>query len=125
VKCSPWVALLLPWLQCFRRPLGSHCRHLSAVRDVGAGHEHRVGYAGLLDLGYVAFYPSALPVALLTRHAPQLCLVRGDVPAGQQRPGAHPPAGALWPFFSVLLGAPTLKLRHYLRSDLGREITPS
>jgi ABC-type branched-subunit amino acid transport system permease subunit len=36
--------------------LGAHCRYGPAVRAAGAGLNIVVGYAGLLDLGYVAFF---------------------------------------------------------------------
>ena len=39
-----------------RQRLGAHCRHGSAVRAAVAGLNIVVGYAGLLDLGYVAFF---------------------------------------------------------------------
>jgi branched-chain amino acid transport system permease protein len=75
-----------------------------------------VGYAGLLDLGYVAFYAvGAYLFALLA--SPQLLEA---FPALAQRfpTGLHIPVWAVIPLgalvaagFGVLLGAPTLKLR--------------
>jgi branched-chain amino acid transport system permease protein len=75
-----------------------------------------VGFAGLLDLGYVAFYAvGAYTFALLA--SPQLL---ESFPAlAQQFPnGLHTPAWLVIPLgavlaagFGVLLGAPTLKLR--------------
>jgi branched-chain amino acid transport system permease protein len=74
-----------------------------------------VGYAGLLDLGYVAFFAvGAYLFALLARRTwPRPSPGSRTVP---ERP-AHPiwaiiPLGAaLAGFFGVMLGAPTLKLR--------------
>ncbi|MDP2804537.1 MAG: ABC transporter ATP-binding protein, partial [Gallionellaceae bacterium] len=62
-----------------------------------------VGYAGLLDLGYIAFFAvGAYTYALL-----------GSPQFGLHWPlWAVLPLGALWAcFFGVLLGAPTLRLR--------------
>jgi branched-chain amino acid transport system permease protein len=75
-----------------------------------------VGYAGLLDLGYVAFYAvGAYMFGLLA--SPQLTEAFPELldmfPNGFHLPWwAVIPAGALLAgFFGVLLGAPTLKLR--------------
>lgn len=72
-----------------------------------------VGFAGLLDLGYIAFYAvGAYLYALLT--SPHLAIAFPDLFAGSS---AWPvwavlPLGALVAgLFGVLLGAPTLKLR--------------
>ena len=76
-----------------------------------------VGYAGLLDLGYVAFYAvgaymfGLLALAAAHRH---LRALQGDVPDGLHTPfWLVIPLGALRRRrgFGVLLGAPTLKLR--------------
>ncbi len=75
-----------------------------------------VGYAGLLDLGYVAFYAlgayfyALLSSPHLTEHFPALATL---FPAGLHAPAwLLLPAGALVAaFFGVLLGAPTLRLR--------------
>ena len=75
-----------------------------------------VGYAGLLDLGYVAFFAiGAYMYALLA--SPHLTETFAWVKAACSRRAAHAalardPAGALLAgLFGVLLGAPTLKLR--------------
>jgi branched-chain amino acid transport system permease protein len=75
-----------------------------------------VGYAGLLDLGYVAFYAvGAYMFALLT--SPHLsenfAWIAAAFPAGLHTPWwVTIPLGALLAaLFGVLLGAPTLKLR--------------
>jgi branched-chain amino acid transport system permease protein len=75
-----------------------------------------VGYAGLLDLGYVAFYAiGAYMFGLLA--SPQLTdnfpWIAAMFPQGLHMPLwiAIPAAAALAGTFGVLLGAPTLKLR--------------
>src|ERR1700709_2294281 len=75
-----------------------------------------VGYAGLLDLGYVAFYAvGAYLFALLA--SPQLThpfpAIKAMFPNGMHMPiWVMIPLGALVAgTFGVLLGAPTLKLR--------------
>lgn len=75
-----------------------------------------VGYAGLLDLGYVAFYAvGAYVFGLLA--SPHLTTVfpaiKAAFPDGLHLPwwGAIPLALLLAAFFGALLGAPTLKLR--------------
>ena len=75
-----------------------------------------VGYAGLLDLGYVAFYAvGAYLFALLT--SPHLTdhfvWIATMFPAGLHTPWwlTIPLAAVLAAFFGTLLGAPTLKLR--------------
>lgn len=75
-----------------------------------------VGFAGLLDLGYVAFYMiGAYSCALLT--SPHLIetftTVRALFPDGMHTPIwiMIPLAGGLAACFGVLLGAPTLRLR--------------
>ena len=75
-----------------------------------------VGYAGLLDLGYVAFYAvGAYMFALL--NSPHLIEHFASITA-QFPQGMHSPLWLVIPlgagvagFFGVLLGAPTLKLR--------------
>ncbi len=63
-----------------------------------------VGFAGLLDLGYIAFYAvGAYVYALLASPALQPASAVLDHPADGRR--------AVACFFGVLLGAPTLKLR--------------
>src|SRR5512133_795386 len=75
-----------------------------------------VGYAGLLDLGYVAFYAlGAYMFALLA--SPHLtdtfAAIGAAFPEGLHLPLwiVIPAAAALAGIFGVLLGAPTLKLR--------------
>jgi len=75
-----------------------------------------VGYAGLLDLGYVAFYAvGAYMYALLS--SPQLtenfAALAAAFPQGLHQPLwlVIPLGAALAGLFGVLLGAPTLKLR--------------
>ncbi|WP_309625496.1 ABC transporter permease subunit [Methylibium sp.] len=75
-----------------------------------------VGYAGLLDLGYIAFYAvGAYVFALLA--SPHLwsnfAAVKSLLPAGLHSPFwlAVPLAAALAGIAGVVLGAPTLKLR--------------
>jgi len=75
-----------------------------------------VGYAGLLDLGYVAFYAvGAYMYALLA--SPHLLdnfeSIKAAFPNGLHMPiwVVIPLAAALAGLFGVLLGAPTLKLR--------------
>ncbi|MBC7376028.1 MAG: ABC transporter ATP-binding protein [Burkholderiaceae bacterium] len=75
-----------------------------------------VGYAGLLDLGYVAFFAvGAYMYGLLA--SPQLTdnfpVIAAMFPDGLHTPIliAIPLAAAVAGFFGVLLGAPTLKLR--------------
>lgn len=78
-----------------------------------------IGFAGLLDLGYVAFYALGAYTAafLASPHWGGLSVVLfSDVPAGF--PGIHLPflliiwlAAAVAAVFGVLLGAPTLRLR--------------
>ena len=75
-----------------------------------------VGYAGLLDLGYVAFYAvGAYLVALLTSShlTDNFAWIASIFPAGLDAPWwLTLPLGALLAaVFGVLLGAPTLKLR--------------
>ncbi len=75
-----------------------------------------VGYAGLLDLGYIAFYAlGAYLFGLLT--SPQLteqfANLQAMYPAGMQSPWwlTIPIAAAVAAVAGVMLGAPTLKLR--------------
>ncbi len=75
-----------------------------------------VGYAGLLDLGYVAFYAigaymfGLLASPHLTEHFPAIAAM---FPQGLHMPLwiVIPAAAALAGLFGVVLGAPTLKLR--------------
>jgi branched-chain amino acid transport system permease protein len=75
-----------------------------------------VGYAGLLDLGYVAFYAvgAYLFALLASPHLmEQFAWVAATLPAGLHTPWwvTIPLAVVLAAFFGTLLGAPTLKLR--------------
>lgn len=75
-----------------------------------------VGYAGLLDLGYVAFYAfgAYLFALLASPHlAEQFAWVATAFPAGLHTPWwlSIPLAALVAAFFGVLLGSPTLKLR--------------
>ena len=109
--------LLLPLLlQC----LGSHWVRIADTCllyvMLALGMNIVVGHAGLLDLGYVAFYAvGAYLFALLT--SPHLsenfAWIAAMLPAGLHAPWwlAIPLAAAVAAGFGVLLGAPTLKLR--------------
>jgi branched-chain amino acid transport system permease protein len=75
-----------------------------------------VGFAGLLDLGYVAFYAvGAYLYALLA--SPHLSdnfeWIKAMFPDGLHMPiwAVVPVAAAVAAFFGMVLGAPTLKLR--------------
>lgn len=75
-----------------------------------------VGYAGLLDLGYVAFYAlGAYIFALLASPhlGDQFEAIQAMLPNGMHSPlwVVIPVGAGLAGFFGVLLGAPTLKLR--------------
>jgi branched-chain amino acid transport system permease protein len=75
-----------------------------------------VGFAGLLDLGYIAFYAvGAYTAALLTSPhlSSQFEWIANLAPAGLHTPYwiVIPCAMALAALFGVLLGAPTLRLR--------------
>ena len=75
-----------------------------------------VGYAGLLDLGYVAFFAVGAYLAALLG-SPHLAeafpWIAAAFPAGLHLPiwAVIPLAAALAGLFGILLGAPTLKLR--------------
>ena len=75
-----------------------------------------VGYAGLLDLGYVAFFAVGAYLAALLG-SPHLAVafpwIAAAFPAGLHLPiwAVIPLAAALAGLFGMLLGAPTLKLR--------------
>lgn len=75
-----------------------------------------VGFAGLLDLGYIAFYAvGAYMVALLSSPhlTEQFTIIATVFPQGLHLPIwiIVPMAAALAALFGILLGAPTLKLR--------------
>lgn len=75
-----------------------------------------VGFAGLLDLGYIAFYAvGAYMVALLSSPhlTEQFTIIAGIFPYGLHLPvwWILPMGATLAAVFGILLGAPTLKLR--------------
>jgi branched-chain amino acid transport system permease protein len=86
-----------------RHVLGAHHQPRDPVLPARAGAQHRVGFAGLLDLGYIAFYAvGAYVYALLASphfnvHLPFWIIL--------------PIGAAVACLFGALLGAPTLKLR--------------
>lgn len=93
------IGLLLPWV--FNNPYLLHLLVLAEIYIVLAlGLNIVVGFAGLLDLGYVAFYGiGAYTAALLsTQFHLSFWLIL-------------PAAAILAAIFGVLLGAPTLRLR--------------
>jgi branched-chain amino acid transport system permease protein len=117
-KCVFFAALLL--LPLLLQVFGTHWVRIADTCLLyvllALGMNIVVGYAGLLDLGYVAFYAvGAYMFALLT--SPHLTDNFGWIaalfPAGLHTPWwVTIPLGAmLAAFFGILLGAPTLKLR--------------
>ena len=79
-----------------------------------------VGYAGLLDLGYVAFYAVGAYTAawLASLQFEQVTFHFGSVGINQESPGIHisiwivlAAAGALTALSGILIGLPTLRLR--------------
>src|SRR6476620_1447326 len=79
-----------------------------------------VGYAGLLDLGYVAFYAVGAYVAgwFATQQFSQVTFHFGDVGSTSTVPGIHVSiwllmiaAGLLAALFGIIIGLPTLRLR--------------
>ncbi len=94
------VALLLPWLPFADRSLMSVATLVLIYVMLGWGLNIVVGLAGLLDLGYVAFYAiGAYSFALLSLNfglSFWICL---------------PLAGILAAFMGILLGFPVLRLR--------------
>jgi branched-chain amino acid transport system permease protein len=103
-KVAGWVmiaaALLLPWTPFGDRNLIDKATLLLIYVMLGWGLNIVVGLAGLLDLGYVAFYAvGAYSYALLSQNfglSFWLCL---------------PFAGALAASFGMILGFPVLRLR--------------
>ncbi len=80
------------------------------------GMNIEVGYAGLLDLGYVAFYAvgAYLFALLASQHLPEhFVWIAALFPAGLHTPWwvTIPLAAVLAGVLGILLGAPTLKLR--------------
>ncbi len=94
------VALLLPWLPFADRNIIDKATLILIYVMLGWGLNIVVGLAGLLDLGYVAFYAvGAYSYALLSQHfglSFWICL---------------PLAGLLAASFGVALGFPVLRLR--------------
>jgi branched-chain amino acid transport system permease protein len=77
------------------------CTYIGLYIILGMGMNIVVGYAGLMDLGYIAFYGiAAYTIAALTAEFDLLPFW-----------AAFPPAVLLAAVFGVLLGAPTLRLR--------------
>jgi branched-chain amino acid transport system permease protein len=77
------------------------CTYIGLYIMLGMGMNIVVGYAGLMDLGYIAFYGiAAYTIAALTAEFDLLPFW-----------AAFPPAVLLTALFGVLLGAPTLRLR--------------
>ena len=79
-----------------------------------------VGYAGLLDLGYVAFYAMGAYTAawLASSHFAQVTFHVGPVGVGEDQPGIHVSiwlvliaAGVLTAIVGIIIGLPTLRLR--------------
>jgi branched-chain amino acid transport system permease protein len=94
------AAVLLPWLPFSDRGLVDKFTLILIYVMLASGLNIVVGLAGLLDLGYVAFYAiGAYSYALLSLHyglSFWICL---------------PLAGVFAAFFGVLLGFPVLRLR--------------
>jgi branched-chain amino acid transport system permease protein len=117
-KCAAMVAVLL--LPLLLQPLGTHWVRIADTcllyAMLALGLNIVVGYAGLLDLGYVAFYAvGAYMFALLTSPhlAEQFAWIAAAWPAGLHAPWwlTIPLGAALAAALGVLLGAPTLKMR--------------
>lgn len=118
LKCAALIgALLLPLLL---QPLGTHWVRTADTCLLyvllALGMNIIVGHAGLLDLGYVAFYAvGAYAFALLT--SPHLSdhfqWIAAILPGGLHAPWwiTIPFVAALAALFGVALGRPTLKLR--------------
>ena len=117
-KLAATVALLL--LPLLLQAFGDHWVRIADIClmyvMMALGMNIVVGYAGLLDLGYVAFYAvGAYLFALLTsQHLPEtFAWIATMFPAGLSTPWwfTLPLAALLAAFFGILLGAPTLRLR--------------
>jgi branched-chain amino acid transport system permease protein len=79
-----------------------------------------VGYAGLLDLGYVAFYATGAYTAawFASLQFPHTTFHLGSIGITPDLPGIHvtiwlllPLAGMITAFFGIMIGLPTLRLR--------------
>lgn len=125
-RCKPWLGVVLFALAIILAPLlmgylGGN--YWVRVLDfallyvmLALGLNIVVGFAGLLDLGYIAFYAvGAYMVALLSSPhlTEQFPLIASISPGGLHLPiWVILPLGAtLAAFFGIILGAPTLKLR--------------
>ena len=117
-KCAAAGAVLL--LPLVLQAFGTHWVRIADTcllyAMLALGMNIVVGYAGLLDLGYVAFYAvGAYMFALLA--SPHLtdnfAWIAATFPAGLHTPWwvSIPLGATLAAFLGVLLGAPTLKLR--------------
>ncbi len=103
-KTAGWLmvaaALLLPWAPFADRNLVDKATLLLIYVMLGWGLNIVVGLAGLLDLGYVAFYAvGAYSYAILSQTFGLSCWI------------CLPFAGALAASFGILLGFPVLRLR--------------
>jgi branched-chain amino acid transport system permease protein len=118
VKLTFFVGLLL--LPLLLQLLGAHWVRIADICllyiMMALGMNIVVGYAGLLDLGYVAFYAVGAYVFTLLA-SPHLfehfAWIVSRFPDGLHTPWwlIVPLAALLAGFFGILLGAPTLKLR--------------
>jgi branched-chain amino acid transport system permease protein len=117
-KCAAIAALLL--LPLVLQGMGDHWVRIADTCllyiMMALGMNIVVGYAGLLDLGYVAFYAvgAYLFALLASPHLmEQFAWVAAAFPAGLHTPWwvTIPLAVVLAAFFGTLLGAPTLRLR--------------
>jgi branched-chain amino acid transport system permease protein len=117
-KCAAIAALLV--LPLALQGMGDHWVRIADTCllyiMMALGMNIVVGYAGLLDLGYVAFYAvgAYLFALLASPHLmEQFAWVAATLPAGLHTPWwvTIPLAVVLAAFFGTLLGAPTLKLR--------------
>lgn len=125
-RCKPWLGVVLFALAIILAPflmgyLGGN--YWVRVLDfallyvmLALGLNIVVGFAGLLDLGYIAFYAvGAYMVALLSSPhlTEQFPLIASIFPGGLHLPiWVILPLGAtLAAIFGIILGAPTLKLR--------------
>lgn len=115
-----WGAAALLLLPLFLQTLGDHWVRIVDTSllyvMLALGLNVVVGYAGLLDLGYVAFYAvgAYLFALLASPHLPEhFAWIAAMFPAGLHAPWwfTLPLAAVLAAVLGALLGAPTLKLR--------------
>jgi branched-chain amino acid transport system permease protein len=128
----PWIALVLTALYPFYEEHMFTIPVFGAWPDVATGVYMLVfvmmavglnivvGYAGLLDLGYVAFYATGAYTAawFASLQFPHRTWHFGAVGIDPHLPGIHvtiwlllPLAGAITALFGILIGLPTLRLR--------------